>query len=101
MMLISGGPGAAPLIARAIAALHTLESADVDTRREIARIIQSLRTPGDPAQEALKAAAPWVSDLFSYERWGYAVFLFIHWQGLWCTVTVRAVPEGYGIPFVR
>lgn len=101
MMLISGGPGAPPLIARTIAALNTLDPADADTRREIARILHSLRTPGDPAQEALKAAAPWVSDLASYERWGYAVFLFIHWQGLWCTITVRAVPEGYGIPYVR
>jgi hypothetical protein len=101
MMLISGGPGAPPLLARTIEALKTLESADADTRREIARLIQSLRTPGDPAQEALKAVAPWVSDLRSYERWGYAVFLFIHWQGVWCTITVSAVPEGYGIPFVR
>jgi hypothetical protein len=101
MMLISGGPGPPPLIARIITALNTLDLADADTRREIARIIHSLRTPGDPAQEALKAAVPWVSDLASYERWGYAVFLFVHWQGLWCTITVRAVPEGYGIPYVR
>jgi len=49
----------------------------------------------------LKAAAPWLSDLSSYERWGYAVFLFIHWEGVRCVLTLRAVPEGYGIPFVR
>ncbi len=101
MMLISGGPDAPPLIARIITALNTLDPADADTRREIARIIHSLRTPGDPAQEALKAAVPWVSDLGSYERWGYAVFLFVHWQGLWCTITMRTVSEGYGIPYVR
>ena len=101
MMLITGGPGAAPFSDRIIAALGKLEPANGGVRAEIARIIRALRTPGDPAQEALKAAAPWVSDLASYERGGYAVFLFIHWQGLWCTITVRAVPEGYGIPFVR
>lgn len=101
MMLLTGGPGAPPLFDHIIAALGKLELADGAVRDEIARIIRALRTPGDPAQEALKAGAPWVSDLASYERGGYAVFLFIHWQGLWCTITVRAVPEGYGIPFVR
>lgn len=101
MMLITGGPAASPLLDRVIAALGTPDFSNRNTRREIARIIQGLRTPGDPAQEMLKAAAPWVSDLASYERWGYAVFLFVHWQGLWCGITVRAVPEGYGIPFVR
>ncbi len=101
MMLITGGPGAAPFSDRIIAALGKLEPADAGVPAEIARIIRALRTPGDPAQEAVKAAAPWVSDLASYEREGYAVFLFIHWQGLWCTITLKAVPEGYGIPFVR
>jgi hypothetical protein len=101
MMLITGGSGASALFDHIIAALGKPELPNGDTRDEIARIIRELRTPGDPRQEALKAAAPWVSDLASYERGGYAVFLFIHWQGLWCTITVRAVPEGYGIPFVR
>lgn len=101
MMLITGGPGAAPLLGRVITALGVVEPADRDARGEINRIVRELRTPGHPAQEALKAAAPWVSDLASYEKWGYAVFLFVHWQGLWCTFTVRAVSEGYGIPFVR
>ena len=100
MMLITGGPGAA-LLGRIISALEQPDVGNPDARAEIARIIQELRTPGRPAQEALKAAAPWVGDLASYERWGYAVFLFIHWQGLWCAITVRAVPEGYGLPFVR
>jgi hypothetical protein len=101
MMLITGWPGASPLLDRVIAALGTPALGNRNTSREIARIIQGLRTPGDPAQEMLKAAAPWVSDLASYERGGYAIFLFVHWQGLWCTITVRAVPEGYGVPFVR
>jgi hypothetical protein len=65
------------------------------------RIAAGLRTPGDPAHAALAAAAPWISDLGTYERWGYAVFLFIHWEGISCVATFRAVPEGYGIPFVQ
>lgn len=100
VMLITGGPGPTLLLGRVITALGAAEAEDRGARREINRIIRELRTPGHPVQEALKAAAPWVSDLASYERWGYAVFLFVHWQGLWCTITVRAVPEGYGIPFV-
>ena len=66
----------------------------------IARIATALRTPGDPAVEALKSAAPLIGDLYTYERLGYAVFLFIHWTGTGCGLTLRAVPEGYGIPFV-
>jgi hypothetical protein len=66
----------------------------------LARVVAALRRPGDPGAEALKAAAPWISDLFTYERLGYAVFLFIHWKGVGCGITLRAVPEGYGIPFV-
>ncbi|HYM68436.1 MAG TPA: hypothetical protein VEZ44_02475, partial [bacterium] len=67
----------------------------------LARITASLRTPGSPAVESLKATAPWVSDLATYEREGYAVFLFVRWTGMACAVTVQAVPEGYGIPYIR
>ena len=102
MMLVTG-PGSGPSLAGRIA--QGLERA---SRRpvapaqaaEIARIAAALRTPGDPPAEAIKSAAPWVSDLYTYERLGYAVFLFIHWTGVSCGITLRAVPEGYGIPFV-
>jgi hypothetical protein len=70
----------------------------IDELRELA---SRLRTPGDPITEALKAILPLVADLGSYERRGYAVFAFTVWQGWRCGVTLRAVPEGYGIPFVR
>lgn len=49
----------------------------------------------------MKGASPWIADLSTYERLGYAVFLFVHWEGVRCVVTLRAVPEGYGIPYVR
>lgn len=101
MMLITG-PAGLPTGGEAIAtALAARPAGDPAAQAAIARVIENLRTPGDPAVEALKAASPWVSDLQSYERLGYAVFLFIYWQGFRCVVTVRAVPEGYGIPFVR
>lgn len=64
-------------------------------------LIAHARTPGSPAFEAVKALAPLIADLWTYERRGYAVFAFITWQGWRCGVTLRAVPEGYGIPFVR
>jgi hypothetical protein len=101
MMLVTGPGGVPPGTAQIAQALATHLPRDRPGRTELARIIGALRTPGDPAAETLKAAAPWVSDLGTYEKWGYAVFLFIHWQGLRCGVTLRAVPEGYGIPFVR
>jgi len=100
MMLITGAAGtppSAPDIARALEA----RTPGGPAHGAIARIVERLRTPGDPVIETLKAAAPWIGDLVSYERWGYAVFLFIHWQGVRCVLTLRAVPEGYGIPFVR
>ncbi|HEV2440563.1 MAG TPA: hypothetical protein VGX97_10935 [bacterium] len=65
------------------------------------RLISGARTPGDPILEAAKALAPQIADLGTYERRGYAVFAFVTWQGWRCGVTFRAVPEGYGIPFVR
>lgn len=102
MMLITG-PGFGPSLAVRIARALTLPLA-LNTRPrvlEITRIGAALQSPGDPAEEALKAAIPVISDLAAYERFGYAVFLFIHWQGTHCAVTFKAVPEGYGIPFVE
>lgn len=101
MMLVAGPPGSPPAAAQVAEALGAHIPPGRPGRAELARVIGALRTPGDPATEALKAAAPWIADLGSYERWGYAVFLFVHWEGLRCAVTLRAVPEGYGIPFVR
>ena len=106
MMLVTLPPGDAPLaaIAGRIASGFGLpppgprSSGAIPT---LARIAAALETPGDPAQAALAAAVPWISDLGTYERWGYAVFLFIHWEGVSCVATFTAVPEGYGIPFVR
>lgn len=68
---------------------------------ELRQLASRLRTPGDPIVEALKVLLPLVADLGSYERRGYAVFAFTVWQGWRCGVTLRAVPEGYGIPLVR
>jgi hypothetical protein len=73
----------------------------VETLALLRRLASRLRTPGDPAAEAMKTLLPVIADLGTYERRGYAVFAFIVWQGWHCGVTLRAVPEGYGIPFVR
>ena len=103
MMLITG-PGIGQLILERIAdgLLRTpMNPAGIGSCTEITRIAGALRTPGDPTVEALKAITPMVSDLATYEKWGYAVFLFVHWQGIRCGLIVRAVPEGYGIPFVQ
>ncbi len=100
MMLVTGPAGGLPLPERIADALGNRLPAAGPVRDQIARIIRALRTPGDPAEEALKVATPWVSDLLTYERLGYAVFVFIHWQGISCGVSVQTVPEGYGIPFV-
>jgi hypothetical protein len=99
MMLITGPPTANP--AAKVAAALEAASREVPIPGALATVIASLRTPGSADAEALKTAAPWVSDLAEYERDGYAVFLFIRWTGAWCSVSVQAVPEGYGIPFVR
>lgn len=102
MMLVTAAGSGPPLvdqIARSLAA-GVRRSNTPTQAAEIARIAAALRTPGDPAAEAVKSATPWVSDLLTYERLGYAVFLFIHWKGAGCGITLRAVPEGYGIPFV-
>ncbi len=103
MMLITAPGTSPPLSDRIATALTTRFPGPKASRQslELARIAAALRNPGDPVQEALKAAAPWISDLRNYERWGYAVFLFIRWQGISCGVVFTAVPEGYGIPFVN
>lgn len=103
MMLVTGAGSGPPLAGRIIKALRSRPRRSNVPRDdlEIATIVAGLRTPGDPAEEVLKAAIPWISDLRTYERQGYAVFLFIHWQGIRCAVTFKAVPEGYGIPFVE
>jgi hypothetical protein len=101
-MLVTGagvGPSLAGRIAQGLERASHLSLARAQAA-EVARITAGLRTPGDPTAEAIKSAAPWVSDLYTYERLGYAVFLFIHWTGVSCGITLRAVPEGYGIPFV-
>jgi hypothetical protein len=99
-----GGTGSIPgperlrdLSARLAAAAPTTAGA-LD---ELRRLASELRTPGDPIVETMKAYLPLIADLGTYERRGYAVFAFITWQGWRCGVTVRAVPEGYGIPFVQ
>jgi hypothetical protein len=74
---------------------------DSNDLAEIRRLVSGSRTPGDSIFEAAKALLPIITDLGTYERHGYAVFGFITWQGWRCGVTFRAVPEGYGIPFVR
>ncbi|HKV45572.1 MAG TPA: hypothetical protein VJT32_13005 [bacterium] len=101
MMLVTG-PAPAALADQVIQALRRHDAEPRSGEGEaIARIAAALRTPGDPALEALKVGSPWIGDLATYERWGYAVFLFVRWEGFRCTVTLRPVPEGYGIPFVR
>lgn len=82
-------------------AIRTALRGDLAEPAELLRLVSGARTPGDPIFEAAKALAPQIADLGTYERRGYAVFAFITWQGWRCAVTLRAVPEGYGIPFVR
>ena len=101
MMLLTGPPTADALGWRAAAVLEAGGVRAGVAADALARIIASLRTPGSPVFESLKATASWVSDLATYERDGYAVFLFVRWTGMACAVTVQAVPEGYGIPYVR
>ena len=100
MMLVTAAGSGPPLAGRVAQGLERAWSASPARSAEIARTAAALRTPGDPLVEAIKSAAPWISDLSTYERLGYAVFLFIHWTGTGCGITIRAVPEGYGIPFV-
>ena len=83
------------------AAIRTALRGDLSEPAELWRLVSGVRTPGDPIFEAAKALTPQIADLGTYERRGYAVFAFITWQGWRCGVTLRTVPEGYGIPFVR
>lgn len=102
MMLVTGPGAGPPLAMRIVQGLRSPRLPHAASQNgEIARIVAALQIPGDPIREALKTALPWIGDLATYERLGYAVFLFIHWQGLHCAVTLKAVPEGYGIPFVE
>jgi hypothetical protein len=103
MMLVTGaGPGPA-VLDRLVSVLDRLAAASsgLPAAAEIGRIAAALRSPGDRAQEIVKTLVPWISDLGTYERRGYVVFLFIHWQGLHCVATFKTVPEGYAIPLVR
>lgn len=113
MMLVTapGSPNVAPAsvsddaIAAAIgdrlsAAVRRVANTPFDTS-ELQRLVSGVRAPGDPIVEAAKSLVSRIADLTTYERNGYAVFAFILWQGWRCGVIIRAVPEGYGIPFVR
>jgi hypothetical protein len=73
----------------------------LDAVRALRRLAAGTRTPGDLMVEEGKSAVPLVADLATYERRGYAVFAFLRWFGWRCGVTLQAVPEGYGIPYVR
>jgi len=101
ILMLLVGPGDEGLAARTAAALRSVFAPSGSAAAALTRIVAELRTPGDPAFEAIKAAAPLLADLGTYEREGYAVFLFVRWVGARCSVTVEAVSEGYGIPFVR
>jgi hypothetical protein len=79
-------------------------------QQNLQRLAAELVTPGDPAYEALKAVSGQVNSLSAYEDYGYAVFMFIRWTWVYVPFPVpvpcakidfRAVPEGYGIPFVN
>lgn len=78
-------------------------------RQNLQQIGSSLETPGDPAYELIKAVLGQINSLSAYEDYGYAVFMFIRWKWVYtpfpvpapCSqVDFRAVPEGYGVPFV-
>jgi hypothetical protein len=103
MILVTGAGTGPAILDRLVSVLDRLATASSGLRgaAEIGRIAATLRSPGDQAQEVVKTLVPWISDLGTYERRGYAVFLFIHWQGLHCVATLKTVPEGYAIPFVQ
>ena len=71
---------------------------------QLRTIIAGLTIPGNPAYESLKEGLLWVNSLASYESYGYAVFLMIHWKWVFpfpgCYADTVTVPEGYGIPYV-
>ena len=102
MLVVAPLGGASPVASIVEALMNAARTRSTPAASSaMVQLAAALQVPGDPALEALKAAVPWISDLFTYERLGYAVFLFMHWGGSGCVVTVRAVPEGYGIPFVQ
>jgi hypothetical protein len=102
MMLITGPGVGPPIDARIATVLRGSASARTPAAAAdaLVRIAAALVTPGNPLVETLKSALPWISDLGTYERLGYAVFLFIRWDGVRCGIRLVSVPEGYGIPFV-
>jgi hypothetical protein len=102
MMLVTGAGTGPVILDRLLSVLDSLATASgLRGAAEIARIAATLRRPGEQAREVVKTLVPWISDLGTYERRGYVVFLFIHWQGLHCVATLKTVPEGYAIPFVQ
>jgi len=114
LMLVAGpvppiGPGPRPPLPAATRtlgflladALRPQAGTDAGELAALRQLAASLRTPGDSLRAAVASLAAPIADLDSYERHGYAVFAFFTWQGWRCGVTLRAVPEGYGIPFVR
>ena len=101
IMMLLTGPAAGGLAEQAVATLSSVQARELNAAASLAQIAARLRTPGDPANEAIKSEAPLVGDLETYERRGYAVFLFVRWAGARCAVIVESVPEGYGIPYVR
>lgn len=111
MILVTGSPAPSPIevrltrlreiVARLSAVVREAGRREAPEGDDLLPLSASLSTPGDPFLESAKTWAPRIADLRTYERAGYAVFAFITWQGWRCGVTFRAVPEGYGIPFVR
>ena len=103
LMLVTGAGTGPAILDRVVSVLDRFAAAPshLPGAAEIGRIAASLRSPGDRAQEVVKTLVPWISDLGTYERRGYVVFLFIHWQGLHCVATLKTVSEGYAIPFVQ
>ena len=97
----AGDGGARRISTRLKEIVRTTLREDATEAAELQQLVLGARMPGDPIFEAVKALAPLIADLGTYERRGYAVFAFITWQGWRCGVILRAVPEGYGIPFVR
>jgi hypothetical protein len=101
ILILLSAPAGNDVASRAAAMLSTARAPDAFAAGALAELAAELRTPGDPAFEAIKAAAPLIGSLDAYERAGYAVFLFVRWTGTRCAAAVEAVPEGYGIPYVR
>lgn len=81
--------------------MRTAASTSVEHVREALR---KMTIPGQLEYEVLKGAAPEIRSMNVYEKYGYAVFLFIKWEWSFppgCKTTIESIPEGYGIPYVR